>query len=163
VRGAALAVVGALVAVAAVAALAFGLVPGGPDDTVGAEPVASLAEVAGTWEALDASDAPAALVAPVVLQVAEPGIYVRIGCNTGRGPAHVDGSRLVVDAFATTRRACAPPVDAQEQWVLQMLDSAPRLERSGTSLSLVWGAEESYRLGFAPVEADSGDGPAPRV
>lgn len=160
-RGATVAVVA--VAVLAAAVLVLVLSPTGPDDADGTAPIAALAEVAGTYAAVDAADAPAALVAPVVLQVADGGIFVETGCNTGRGPAHVEAGRLVVEALATTRMACVPPVAAQEQWVLEMLDSGPRLERSVAGLTLQWGDGEPYRLGFEAVDAGDGDGPAPTV
>jgi heat shock protein HslJ len=133
--------------------LALGPTSGGGDDAVA---LTSLEEAEGTWEADDASAAPAGLVAPVRVVVEKGGLFVETGCNTGRGPAHVEDGRLVVDALATTRRACVPPLDAQERWVLEMLQSGPLVTREGAALVLTWGETEIHRLGFRRLDPGAG-------
>ncbi len=153
-----MAIVAAVIAVGALTLLLTSRPGGGPEGT----PVGSLEEVLGTFQAVDTAGAPAPLVAPVGLEVAPGGVFVDTGCNTGRGPAHVTDGRLVVDAFVTTRRACPPPTDAQERWVLEMLSSGPRMLRSDSSLWFLWGEGETYRLDFELV-APSSESPAPKV
>ncbi len=124
-------------------------------------PVASLAAVTGTWEASDASEAPAPLVAPVRLTFATSGLFVDTGCNTGRGLAHLESSDLYLEAISTTRRACEPGLTAQEQWVLDMLESHPRMGLAGgTELHLTWSPDHTLVLTLVP---DTPEGGTPRV
>ena len=151
------------VAVAVAVVTVLGARTGG-DNANGSVPVGSLTEIAGTWNAVNDTGAPAKLGAPVRLLVAEGGMFVDTGCNTGRGLADVQGSRLVVGALATTKRACPPPLGAQEHWVREMLTTQPRLERSGPMLALHWGEEERYWLGLELVpEPTTSTGTAPTV
>jgi heat shock protein HslJ len=148
-----------------IAAVAVVGVLGARDPADGSVPVASLAEVTGTWQAVDDVGAPATLVATVTLDVVTEGLFVRTGCNSGRAPAHVEDSHLVldVDDLATTRKLCEPTLMAQEQWVLDMLRSRPRLARSGPTVSLLWGENERYSLGFevyAPQVTRDPEGPS---
>ncbi len=161
-RSTRVAVVAAVLAVA-VLVLALGSRPA-EDTANGWLPVTSLAEVAGTYAAVNAQGAPAQLVGPVRLLVADGGVFLDTGCNTVRSGAHVESSRLVTDAMATTHRACPAPLETQETWVLQMLTARPRLERSGPMLALHWGEGERYWLGFelAP-DTGGGSSPAPTV
>lgn len=138
-----------VVVVAAALVVALGPRMGG---RARATPVSSLEEVIGTWEATSAPDAPTDLSAPVRLVVVEGGLFVETGCNTARGPAHVEDSRLVVEALAATRRACVPPLDTQEQWVLEMLDSRPVLQHSGSALVFQWGDSGQYLLELLPAQ-----------
>ncbi|HET7762754.1 MAG TPA: META domain-containing protein [Phycicoccus sp.] len=162
-RRATVLVIVAVVTAVTVAGVLAARPPGG-DTANGSVPVGSLAEVAGTWTAVNATGAPAELVAPVQVVVADGGLFVTTGCNTGRGPAHVEESRLVIDVLATTKRACPSPLDEQERWVLEMLGSRPRLERSGPMVALHWGEGERYWLGFELVQQPtSGTGTAPSV
>jgi heat shock protein HslJ len=157
-----------LVVVAAIAVVAVAGVlvarPWEEDNANGSVPVGSLAEVTGTWTAVNATGAPSELMAPVQVVVADGGVFFSTGCNTGRGPARIESSRLVVDGPATTKRACPPPLDEQERWVLEMLASRPRLERSGPMVALHWGEGERYWLGFELVQQPTtGTGTAPSV
>jgi heat shock protein HslJ len=151
-----------VIGAAVVAAGALVLVLGSTSSGAGAPtPVTSLEEVTGTWEATESTDAPAELAAPVRLTFAEGGVFVETGCNTGRGAATVEAGLLVAGPFATTRKACVPPLDTQEQWVLVMLESTPRMGLAGTSeLTLTWG--EGYALLLTRVaDAATGRGPSP--
>jgi heat shock protein HslJ len=154
------------VVAAAVAVLTIGvlvLVLGSSTPEEGApDPVASLDAVIGTWEASAGPDAPAEPVAPVRLTFAEGGMFFETGCNTGRGSATVEDGRLVGGPFATTRKACVPPLDEQEAWVLEMLAAAPQLGLVGTNeLTLSWG--DGYQLVFTRVADSGSDSPTPRV
>ncbi len=44
--------------------------------------------------------------------------------------------------------ACDEPRNAQERWVLEMLQAGPRLERSGPYLYLHWGTAEASWVGL---------------
>ena len=63
----------------------------------------------------------------------------------------------MADPLATTRMACEPALMAQERWVIEMLDSRPRLELSGPYLALHWGEDERWWLGLEQEGVD----PAP--
>lgn len=133
------------------------------DDTAnGSVPVRSLAEVTGEWRAVEgAGTLPAPLAAPVALLVEDGALSVATGCNRGRGTASVEGGRLRVDGLATTRMACPPPLDAQERWVLDMLQSGARLERSGPVLAVHWGEGERWWMAFRLAGSDvPTDGPS---
>ena len=43
------------------------------------------------------------------------------GCNHFTGAAHIDGNKLAFQPLATTRMACSPPLQAQEQAFLQAI------------------------------------------
>jgi heat shock protein HslJ len=148
--GLAVVVVGALV-------LVLGSSPTGAGTPT---PVADLAAITGTWQATDDSKAPAPLVAPVRITFAANGLFVETGCNTGRAPAHLESSVLVTEALIMTRRACEPEPTAQEQWVVEMLESRPSVGLAGgTELHLEWGSS-SLVLTLVP---DAPEGTAPRV
>lgn len=147
---------------AALAAGALVLVLGSsPSGAEAPSPVTSLDEVTGTWEATTGPDTAAELAQPVRLTFGDGGVFVETGCNTGRGAASVVEGTLVAWPLATTRRACVPPLDAQEAWVLAMLEAGPGIATAGPDeLVLTWG--DGDELVLARV-ADSGTGPTPRV
>jgi heat shock protein HslJ len=145
----ALALTGGVVALVGTVAVATALVGDGGDGTAnGSVPVGGLAELSGSWLAVNDTTAPAPLRATVRLTFGDGRVVAETGCNTARGPVAVEESVLVADALATTRMACEPPLLAQEQWVVDMLTSRPRLELSGPYLALHWGADERWWLGL---------------
>lgn len=156
-----LTVVAVAVAVLTVGVLVLVLGSSTPEDGA-PDPVASLDAVTGTWEASGGSDTPAELVAPVRLTFAEGGMFLETGCNTGRGSVTVEDGRLVAGPLATTRKACVPPLDEQEAWVLGMLEAGPQMGLVGTDeLTLSWG--DGYQLVFTRVADSTSDGPTPKV
>ncbi|PKW27012.1 META domain-containing protein [Phycicoccus duodecadis] len=113
--------------------------------------VGSLADLAGTWTAVNDTTTPARLVAPVVLTVEGDRLAVRTGCNSAGATVAVRDSRLVLvgGGLMTTEMACLDAgVTAQEDWVVAMLTARPRLEHAGPTLALHWGPGERYWLGF---------------
>ena len=145
----ALAVAVLVVTVLAVVLLATGLGTGDPDAAGRPRPVTSVEDLTGVWVSVDDDDAPAALVEPVELEVVGGRLSVRTGCNTGSGEVEVDDSRLVVRApgLAVTEMGCPDPaLTEQEQWVLTLVTTRPRLESDGTRLTAHWGQREKYAL-----------------
>lgn len=114
------------------------------------QPVASLADLTGTWTAVNDTTTPARLVAPVVLTIEGDRLVARTGCNSAGAQVAVHDSHLVVvGAVTTTEMACLDAgVTAQEDWVVAMLTARPRLEHAGPTLALHWGAGERYWLGL---------------
>lgn len=145
-------VVGALVAVLAQRRA-------GDANANGSVPVRSTDDLAGHWTAVATTGAPAALVAPVTLEVDGDRLLVRTGCNTGQGTVRVEDSRLQVDGagLAVTEMGCDSARTAQQEWVLEMVSARPRLERSGPYLYLHWGAGEASWLGFEREGQGEGD------
>lgn len=120
--------------------------------------VEDLEELAGRWVAVNAVGAPQPLAAPVELEVDGDRLLVRTGCNTGSGPVSVEDSRLVLGGagLAVTEMACVEPErSAQERWVLEMVGTRPRLDRSGPYLYVHWGAGERYWVGFEQAPSSS--------
>ncbi len=142
-RPATIAVVAVTVASLTVVGL-LGSIGAGGDTTNGSTPVRALDDVAGRWAPVNDVGAPAAVIGPMSLTFSDGYVLVETGCNTGRGGASVSDSRLVVEALATTRKACLPALAGQEAWVLDMLTNGPRMELSGPTLSLHWGADEEF-------------------
>jgi heat shock protein HslJ len=52
------------------------------------------------------------------------------------GGYEVDDGALVVDQLAQTRMACEPPLEAQDQWVAELLSGRPKISFQGTDLIL---------------------------
>lgn len=127
------------------------------DTANGSVPVRSLDDLTGTWDVVNTQGAPAALVAPVELTVADGRLSVRTGCNSGGGSASVEDSRLVLDdtGLPMTAMACEGPRGEQERWVLEMLQATPRLDRSGPYLYVHWGRGDAHWLGLELAPASS--------
>jgi heat shock protein HslJ len=64
------------------------------------------------------------------------------GCNHLTGRASVDGERLVVDRFATTRMACDAPLEEQDAWLAGFLSAGPTWRLDGDDLVLSTGDTE---------------------
>ena len=131
---------------AVVAALGLAMVvrtlvdPGGEDNANGSVAVRSVADLRGTWAAVNDVGAPSAVVKGSSVALAFDGTSLRAttGCNTLTGTVTVVSSTLVVDGLGGTEMGCEPVLMAQEQWVAEMLQARPRLELSGPTLSLLW-------------------------
>lgn len=128
------------------------------DNTNGTVAVGSLDDLRGRWVSINDVGAPARTVVPVELTVEGSTLRVRTGCNGGTGEADIDGSRLVLrgGGLVTTEMGCETPLMDQEQWVVEMLTSTPRLERSGPYLFLHWGRGDGYWLGLEQQTAQAG-------
>jgi heat shock protein HslJ len=61
------------------------------------------------------------------------------GCNTMTGGYKVDGGKLVVGQLAQTRMACEPALEAQDQWVAELLSGSPTIALDGANLTLEGG------------------------
>jgi heat shock protein HslJ len=156
-----------LVAVVAVALVAAGaaivvrVLPGPGDNSNGSVAVRDLASIAGEYVSINDTGAPAPVLdsTPVRLVVEAGRIRATAGCNSIQGQADVQDGRLVAPGLATTEMGCPADVAAQEEWVIAMLQSRPRLERSGPYLSLLW---EDHWLGLSsdPVDRQAGVTPA---
>jgi heat shock protein HslJ len=137
-----------LVAVlAVVAALGLAIVlrevvdPGGEDNANGSVAVRDVADLRGTWTAVNDVGAPSPVVAGSTVALTFEGTSLRAttGCNTLTGTVSVVDSSLVVDGLGGTEMGCEPALMRQEAWVAEMLQARPRLELSGPMLSLLWG------------------------
>lgn len=143
-------VVGGVVALVALGALAATLAGGaGEDSANGSVPVDDVGQLAGSWLVVNDASAPAVTIGTVRLAFSDEGrVTAQTGCNGVRGQASVDDSVLVTGPLMSTRMACEPPLMEQEQWITQMLEGRPRLERSGPYLYLHWGEGEQWWLGL---------------
>jgi heat shock protein HslJ len=131
---------------AVVAALGLAMVlrnvvdPGGEDNANGSVAVRNVADLRGTWTAVNDVRAPSAVVEGSTVALAFEGTALRVttGCNTLTGAVRVVNSTLVVDGLGGTEMGCEPALMRQEEWVAEMLRARPRLELSGPMLSLLW-------------------------
>lgn len=116
----------------------------------------SLSQLSGTYQATVTSPGapPAAVVdgSPVGLVFDGGQVSVSTGCNGGHGTVALADDHLSVSDLATTRKACAPELMAQEQWVTQMLADA-QVEVDDAGLTLRWGPDRAYWLTFTPAQA----------
>ncbi|HET6968015.1 MAG TPA: META domain-containing protein [Ornithinibacter sp.] len=114
----------------------------------GADSVAvqGLDDLTGTWVTIAGPQAPAEVLGTVGLTFADRRVFVATGCNSARGEVAVADGRLVADHLASSRMMCEPALMAQEDWIVTMLTSRPRLERAGSELTLLWGPDEQWRL-----------------
>lgn len=128
------------------------------DNANGSVPVDSLDDLQGRFVSINDVGAPARTVVPVEIEVDGSSMTVRTGCNGGSSVVDVDESRLVLegDGLMSTLMACETPLMDQERWVVEMLTSTPRLDRSGPSLFLTWGEGDRYWLGLEERTAREG-------
>lgn len=63
-------------------------------------------------------------------------ISVNAGCNTLFGEASWDGGVLAAGQLASTRKACAEDLMAQDEWLAGFLASSPALTLDGATLTL---------------------------
>jgi heat shock protein HslJ len=132
---------------AVVAALGLAIVlrevvdPGGEDNANGSVAVRDVADLRGTWTAVNDVGAPSPVVEGSTVALTFEGTSLRAttGCNTLTGTVRVVDSSLVVDGLGGTEMGCEPALMRQEEWVAEMLRARPRLELSGPMLSLLWG------------------------
>jgi heat shock protein HslJ len=131
----------AVVAALGVAMLLRIVDPGGEDTANGSVAVRSVADLRGTWTAVNDVGAPAPVVKGSTVALSFDGTSLRAttGCNTLTGTVTVVDSTLVVEGLGGTEMGCEPSLMRQEEWVGDMLQARPRLELSGPTLSLLWG------------------------
>ncbi len=136
--GATLAVVAAVVLVVVVGQV---VKRRGADTANGSVAVRSVADLRGTWTAVNDVGAPSSVVqgSSVALTFDGTSLRATTGCNTLTGTVRVVDSTLVVDGLGGTEMGCKPALMGQEEWVGEMLQARPRLELSGPTLSLLWG------------------------
>ena len=143
-------VVSSAVALVAAGALAATFASSIGDDASanGSVAVGGMGDLAGSWVLVNHTSAPASVVGMVTMRFEADRLSVETGCNTARGTVAVENSVLVADALMTTRMACEPALMEQERWLVEMLTSRPRLERSGPALAMHWGEGERWWVGF---------------
>ncbi len=108
-----------------------------------------LGRLAGSWLVVNDASAPAITIGTVRLGFSDDGrVTGQTGCNGVRGQVSVKDGVLVAGPLMSTRMACEPPLMEQARWITQMLQSRPRLERSGPYLYLHCGASEQWWLGL---------------
>lgn len=136
--GAALVVVAAVVLVIGVGQV---VKQRGADTANGSVAVRNVADLRGTWTAVNDVGAPSSVVkgSSVALTFDGTSLRATTGCNTLTGTVGVVDSTLVVDGLGGTEMGCEPALMRQEEWVGEMLRARPRLELSGPTLSLLWG------------------------
>jgi len=142
--------VGGVLALVAAGALAATLAGGAGDDSAnGSSPVENVAQLTGSWLAVNDASAPAVVLGTVRLEFSAGGqLVAQTGCNGVFTTASVADSVLAPGPLRSSRMACEPALMAQERWVSEMLDSRPRLELSGPYLYLHWGEGEQWWLGL---------------
>jgi heat shock protein HslJ len=69
-------------------------------------------------------------------------VRAHAGCNHLTARASVDGERLIVEDFATTRMACDAPREEQDAWLAGFLGAGPRWRLDGDDLVLSTGETE---------------------
>ena len=142
-------VVGGVVALVALGAVAASVAGGGDDNANGSVAVKGLDQLVGSWAVVNDGSAPAPVVGTVRLEFGADGrVVADTGCNGLRGRATVEDSVLVTGPLMSTRMACEPALMEQERWVTEMLASRPRLELSGPYLALHWGEGERWWVGL---------------
>jgi len=134
----ALAIGAVLAAVAAGAVAASTLWDRGDDSANGSVPVERLADLDGSWRAVNSVGAPKEVVGEVRLRFEGGRLVVETGCNAGRGTVEVDDSRLVAGPMMSTKMGCEAPLLEQEAWLFAMVDAGPRVELSGPYLYVSW-------------------------
>jgi putative lipoprotein len=91
----------------------------------GAAPSAT--SLSGTWRIKEVGGNAVADTPPAELRIDKDGrASGTTGCNNFTGTATIDGANLSFSPFATTRRACEPPLMDQESRVLGALQSVKR-------------------------------------
>jgi heat shock protein HslJ len=91
--------------------------------------------------------------APITLEFRADGqLGGSAGCNTYRGSVTFEGNTLKVSPLATTRKACAEDVMAQEATYLRSLQNAITFERTSDTLTIFAGEEG---LEFVLAQANS--------
>jgi heat shock protein HslJ len=95
-------------------------------------------ELWGTaWSLEDLAGVPLVKGLQATLAFPEPGkVSGRGSCNRFFGAVEVSGQSINFNALASTRMACAEPVDNQETTYLKALQDAERFEISGDTLSI---------------------------
>lgn len=85
------------------------------------------ADLSGTaWVAEDIERRGVLDVLQSTLVFGDDGVHGNAGCNQYRGTSWVDGDRLSMSGFATTRKMCPESVMDQEQRFLRALEGARR-------------------------------------
>jgi heat shock protein HslJ len=72
----------------------------------------------------------------ISLSFDEGTMSVRAGCNTLFGGFEVEASSLVADELAQTQMACDDANQAQDIWVLELLEGRPTIAVAGDTLTL---------------------------
>ena len=143
-------VVGGVVALVAVGALAASVAGGGrrTRPTARCRSTTSASWRGRGWSSTTRPPR-AVTIGSVRLDFSDDGrLTAQTGCNGLRGQVSVDDSVLVAGPLMSTRMACEPPLMEQERWITGMLESRPRLEQSGPYLYLHWGEGEQWWLGL---------------
>jgi heat shock protein HslJ len=125
----------------------------GADTANGSVAVKSVADLRGTWTAVNDVGAPSAVVkgSSVALTFDGTRLLATTGCNTLAGTVRVvDSTLVVVDGLGRTAMGCEPALTRQEEWTAEMLQARPRLELSGPTLSLLW---DDHWLGLSSEAA----------
>ncbi len=134
----ALAIGGVLAAVAVGVVAAMTLWDRGDDSANGSVPVERLADLDGSWRAVNSVGAPKEVVGEVRLRFEDGRLVVETGCNAGRGSVELDDSRLVAGPMMSTKMGCEAPLMEQEAWLFAMVEAKPRVELSGPYLYVSW-------------------------
>jgi heat shock protein HslJ len=72
----------------------------------------------------------------VRLGFADANITASAGCNTIGGTYRIDGGRLVVASLGMTDMGCDPDRQAQDQWLIALLNAGPAVQLTGDELVL---------------------------
>jgi heat shock protein HslJ len=86
-----------------------------------------------------AAGQPKALVTGTTIRLqiqAADKISVQAGCNTAAGPARIEGTKLVVEDFATTEVGCEQALQQQDEWIHGFFTARPTWQLTGNDLVL---------------------------
>lgn len=83
-------------------------------------------------------------------------IGAQAGCNSIFGKYSLNGDVLVVSQLGMTEMGCQQPLMAQDEWIISLLSSQPRLTLIGDQLEL---ASDSIRVEFLDREVAEPDQP----
>lgn len=84
----------------------------------------------------DGASRPTVPESQVVLGFSAGSLRASGGCNTISGDYVIDGEVLLVDGTASTEMACAPPLMAQDEWLITLLESSPVITLDAATLTL---------------------------
>ena len=100
--------------------------------------------------------APKALVANtrIALRFSEADLGANAGCNGLGGTYRIELGRLLYERGGQTLMGCEPPLEAQDAWLVDFLDSDPTIVLAGNDLTLDNGAISIHLVDREVAEPD---------
>jgi putative lipoprotein len=131
--------------------LACGLLSTAAGLAASAPPNPDLRNTHWSLQSIDGTPQPAAPGAHLVFDAKSQHLGGHAGCNAFKGRFTQRGTQLALSPLATTRKACAPALQQQEQQLLQVLAATDAYRIEGPVLSLLQG--DAVRATFQAIPA----------